>query len=1006
VQRFKISILALQIIILITTILPNSARAQSGRGRPKVSTPGNTASPSQPVNVPAAAAVVKQEQIGNTSRFLLRNGITVIISEQHATPIVAAVAYFKAGTLDEPNGATGIARLLQRMMLRRMPHGAGLINGDTSYDSSGYYFTTSPDKLKDALTNQANAVQNPLFDSDEMRREIPLVIEEEKMFGEQAAYSLARLYNIAFDDRAIGRWRPTSAEALRSVTREQLAEFHRAHYRPDNLIISIAGDVLTFNALVQVQQLYGSLAVTEPGQAPASEQDKPVTATPQPAAKRNAAQPNRPSPIPQANNRTAQSTTSQQESKPAPNNQDQSQAAKPTVEDEQPTLRYGADRGDINQSIVSIGYRVPGLESKDRAAIETLTALIGQGRASRLNRSLLDGQMVVGRVESNYTPVTAAGLLTVQMWLATDSQGGSSIDKAESAFFREIEAVRREIPTEGEMARAKAVLEKRFFDETATYIGRARALAKAEASPAGVRLALDYRNQIRAVSAEDVQRVAAKYLTLANTSIHEYEPHTAVARTFDAERFIATVKTWTPTFAQPVDSSKVHPADASSSIAPVSQGLERTPDQQVAFESIQPLAVRDFSTLNGPRAYVREEHAIPTVTIALLFQGGRLVEDEATSGTTELMLRSILYGTPRRIGTNIAQELDQLGAKIDIVTEPDFFGFMLSVLSRNAERALKLLRDVIEEPAFRDDDVQRARLAQIAFIRDGRDSSLARSRELLLQALYPGHAYSLPLHGREEVVSKLTSEQVREWHSRAVKRQLPVAIIVGDTNGSALVSGQLAEGFKRRELDKSIEAKIPQPKVGEKAESRRREQTTAVIGFAGPKAESDDLIALELIEAITNDDTGRLLRELRDRQGLAFSTTLDHQALFTAGAVYAEIVTPPGSEQPARAALLAEFERLTRASFSADDLARGRTTAIVSKLALLQSQPAHALEYARAIFYKREASHADNFAERISKVTAEDVKRAASLYFKPPAASAGIVRGVVSAAPQSPPKQN
>jgi zinc protease len=957
------------------------------------------------VNVPAAAAVVKQEQVGNTWRFVLRNGMTVMISEQHATPIVAAVAHFKAGTLDEPDGATGIARFLQRMILRRMPSSAGLVGGDTSYGGSRYYFTTSPDKIKDALTIQADAVQNPLFDSDEMRREVPVAIEEERMFGEQAAYSLARLYNIAFGDRAIGRWRPTRAEALRSITREQLTEFYRAHYRPDNLIISVAGDVLTVNTLVQIQQLYGSLNVAQPGRQPASAPGKAVTTATPGAARRNAAQPNTPSAIPQTS-KTAASTTAQQGSEPASNNQDLSPAAKSPAQGEQPKLRYGADRGDINQSIVSIGYRVPGLESKDWAAVETLAAMIGQGRASRLNRSLLDGEMVAGRVESNYMPLTDAGMLAVQIWVATDSQGGSSIDKAESAFFREIDAVRREIPTEGEMARAKAQLEKRFFDEMATYLGRARALASAEASPVGFRLALDYRNQIRAIRAEDVQRVAAKYFTLANTSVHEYEPQGAAARTFDAERFTATVTTWAPAFAQPVDSSSVRAAESTSSIAPAAHGFERTPEQQISFESIQPLPVRDFSTLNGPRAFVREEHALPTVTVALLFQGGRLVEDEATSGATELMLRSMLYGTPRRIGANIAQELDQLGAKVEIVAEPDFFGFMLSVLSRNADRALKLLRDVIEDPAFRDTDVQRARLAQIAFIREGRDSSLARSRELLLQALFSGHAYSLPPHGREEVVMKLTSEQVRELHSRAVKRQLPLAIIVGDTNGSALVSGQLAEGFKRRELDKSLEVKVPQPKGGEKAESRRREQTTAAIGFAGPRAESDDLIALELIEAIMNDESGRLLRELRDTQGLALSATLDHESLFTAGAIYVQLVTTPGNEQRARAALLAEFERLTRALLSADEIKGGRAAAIASKLALLQSQSAHALEYARAILYKQEASVTDDFAERLSKVTADDVKRVAALYFKPSSMSAGVVRGIAPVAPQSPPKQN
>ena len=193
---------------------------------------------------------------------------------------------------------------------------------------------------------------------------------------------------------------------------------------------------------------------------------------------------------------------------------------------------------------------MPGLESKDWAAIEVLAAIIGQGRASRLNRSLLNGQMVATRVEANYLPLASASAIIVQMWIATDAQGGSLIDKAESAFFNEIDESRREIPTEGEMARAKSLIEKRLIDKAGTYIGRAREMARAETVRGGINDALDYRNQIRAVRAEDVQRVAQKYFTLENTSVHEYEPLSAAPRTFDVESFAKTVAAWSPGFVQ------------------------------------------------------------------------------------------------------------------------------------------------------------------------------------------------------------------------------------------------------------------------------------------------------------------------------------------------------------------------------------------------------------------------------------------------------------------------
>ena len=1012
--------LAIKFFAIITvTMLAGPALPQSGRGRPKIPQPpaSTTAQPPPTISIPAAAAVTNKEQVGTSSRFVLRNGITVIISEHHSTPIAAAVARFKARPIDEPWSMSAVGRVIERMILKGTVLRPGdravadlraigaSVGADTSYDGAAYSVVTPSDKLKDALGIQADMLQNSVFDADAVRRQIELLIEEERLSGTQfdestgssstafsshttlttysgdqalsyrdrpAEYSMARLFNIAFTGEP-----SLNADALRSVTREQLVEFYRTHYRPDNLIVSVAGDVSTFATLVEIQQLYADFGVSPAKPAEPKikmpESGKPKTAAPRPSATPSAIE---------------------QPARPDESIAEKSITVKAWGSAEQPKLRYAADRGDISQSIVSAGFHVPGADSKDWPAIEVLAAVAGKGRGSRLSRSLVDGQMAANRVESNYLAYTGAGLLTVQMWSANAEREGSSVDKAESSLFKELDRLRRETATDGELARAKTLLEKRFVDATALYVGRACDLAESEAAGTGFRLALDYRTRIRAVTAEDVQRVAAKYLTLANTSVHEYEPLSAASRTFDADTFSKTVNAWAPGFAQQVESSTVRAADASSALAPVPQGAERAPERRAMLESVQPLPIKDFSTLNGAKAFVREDHSRQTVSVAILFQGGRLIEDATTTGTTELMLRAILYGTPRRTFPQISQELEQLGADVSIVVEPDFFGFVLTALARNADRALKLLRDMIEEPAFRDDDIVRARLGQITAIRDARDSSIARSRELLLQALFAGHPYSLPPHGREEVITASTSEKLKAWYERAVGRQLPLAIIVGDTDGSALVSSQLAEGFKRRDIDAAIQVRTPQAGANaEKTESRRREQSTIAVGTAGPKAISGDLTVIQLLESAMNGEGGRLLRELRDKQTLISTGALSAEAMFTGGVIAAYTGTSPMNEQRARAALLAELERLSRSGLTGDELTSARALAATSRIVLLQSQPQHALQYARAIFYRHPAAEVDNVAEQVSKVTFEDIKRVAAAFFKASTACAGIVRG-------------
>jgi zinc protease len=208
------------------------------------------------------------------------------------------------------------------------------------------------------------------------------------------------------------------------------------------------------------------------------------------------------------------------------------------------------------------------------------------------------------------------------------------------------------------------------------------------------------------------------------------------------------------------------------------------------------------------------------------------------------------------------------------------------------------------------------------------------------------------------------------------------------------VSSVLAEGFRRRDLDATIQLKTPQPgTAAERAESRAREQTALAIGFVGPKANGGDLDALRLIEAAVNGEGGRLLRGLRQNQNVVFAAAVSSDAMFAAGEIAAYALTSPESEQRARSGLAAELASIAREGLSGAELASARPLAATSHIEMAQSQEQHALEYARAIFYGKPASDADSFADRVSKLSSEDIKRVASACFKPSASATAVVRG-------------
>ncbi len=1012
VQHFKYKTFA--VFLLFFSLVQPHAFSQSGRGRP--TNPGrnpnaNTPTPPQPVNVPDATSVIKQERLGNTSRFALKNGITVIIREEHAFPMAAVVASFKTGGADEAEAVKGKSLLAARMLFRGTQFRnaeqiasetraiGALMSEDSSFDSASIHLLAPPDKLNEALAIQADLLQNPLFAAEDLTRELSL---SEDTFTTQVSaarapkaalfdakafsllksfnaenYSAARLVNLAL-------WQNPSGVAGQSnspITREQLIEFYQTYFRPDNLIISVVGDVITFNALVEIQRLYGSFKIQSVNPPTSNLQPSTPSHTKPTPSGATKPQPTTAQKPPAA---AASHTNAPPASTPAAPNPPVPTPAPPTPIE---ALRYANERGDTNQSIINIGFQVPGVTAKEWAALELLTALVARGRGSRLHTALIQEQALISNLASNYLTVADKGLLLIQLFIQPNA-----IDKAEAAFFRELNRLRRETPSPGEMMRAKLLLEKHFFEENTDYVNQAWSLARAEALQGNFRAAVDYCKTIRAVTAEDVQRAAAKYFTLTNTSVYEYESSFAPPRTFDAAKFASTVSAWASTFAEAIDAKQVRPAEENIKASASGEPVEKSADELGTLESMLPLEVKNYSTLNGPPAYVKENHTKPLVTIGFVFQGGRMVEDETNGGVTELMLRSLLYGSTKR--PQAAIQLERLGAEIEILNEPDFYGLLLTVLSPNAESALKIVREMIEDPAFDDESIKKAMNEQLGLIQKERFSSLLRSRELLTQALFPNHAYSFSMHGREEALNKLTADQVRDWYAHTIKRQFPLILIVGDTNGSALISSEIVSGFRRSEIDSTLKARTTQPtKPEEKVQQQRLTQTNFSLGFSGPKGDSDDALTLTLIKAIMNGRNGRLISELRNKQGLAFSAFLDNQAMKITGAIYASFVSATENETRARSALIAELEKLGKAPLSAEELSKAKSLATLLNTLRLQNPSAQAIEYARAVCFQKSVAEVDAYEEKLNKVTAEDIKRVFSTYFRPTNLSAGIVRG-------------
>src|SRR3954462_7973972 len=207
-------------------------------------------------------------------RTVLPNGLTVLVRQDRSAPVVAIVTYVSAGYFDETDDVIGIAHVLEHMFFKGTPsRGVGEIakqtkalggdlNAATIYDHTSYYTVLPSSAFAEGLDIQADAYARSLVDSEELRRELEVIIEEAKRKADNPpAVATETLYELLHDKHRIRRWRIGREAGLRQLTAEAVRKFYRAYYHPGNTVLSIVGDVDPDQVIAKVEALYGGLPV-------------------------------------------------------------------------------------------------------------------------------------------------------------------------------------------------------------------------------------------------------------------------------------------------------------------------------------------------------------------------------------------------------------------------------------------------------------------------------------------------------------------------------------------------------------------------------------------------------------------------------------------------------------------------------------------------------------------------------------------------------------------------
>src|SRR5207249_3582841 len=221
-----------------------------------------------------------------------------------------------------------------------------------------------------------------------------------------------------------------------------------------------------------------------------------------------------------------------------------------------------------------------------------------------------------------------------------------------------------------------------------------------------------------------------KYLVFESLSAFEYLPE-SVTRTLTESDYLQAVL------------DKVASAIEQRAIQELPVAAEiPSADDSLTHDLVKPVEKR--SILRGPDVYIVEDHRLPLVSFGLFYPGGRLYESTKNAGVTELMLRTAVRGTKRFNSEDIARRLENAGARIQVVNEADFFGYVIDGLSGKMDQALEILMDVLQQPAFQEDDIEKEKVLQLARLKKLRENNFSYPVSLFMRTLFGEHPYAWP----------------------------------------------------------------------------------------------------------------------------------------------------------------------------------------------------------------------------------------------------------------------
>lgn len=392
--------------------------------------------------------------------------------------------------------------------------------------------------------------------------------------------------------------------------------------------------------------------------------------------------------------------------------------------------------------------------------------------------------------------------------------------------------------------------------------------------------------------------------------------------------------------------------------------------------------IRRTVLANGVRLATERMPHVRSVAVGIWLTRGSRHEPTEHAGIAHFVEHMLFKGTPARSAEEIAQQVDSIGGQIDAFTSKEYAGYYLKVLDEHLPLAVDILADLISNPLFAVDDIEREKkviLEEIKMVEDTPDDLV---HELFAEGFWLNHPLGRPILGTPASVSALDQATLQHYFADTYVAQNFVVVAVGNLEHSRVVA--LLEQALQNAPPDGPDASQSAPTVAPVIQVRRKdlEQSHIVFGTeALPQHHPDRYAGYALNTTLGGSMSSRLFQNVREKRGLAYSVFSGLSAYQDAGALSIYAGCANDAVEELIDVVVAEIRQMKAGGLAPVELRRAKDHLKGSLMLGLESPSSRMSHLARQEMYRDQASSLDDMLNAIEQVTEADVLKLADRFF-------------------------